>query len=288
MHTAYFVVFGGGTLAALLSWCYFRRYQVTRPPVGVFNVRDVAILLTAIVLVPYVYLHLPLAVVAALLALTISSILWFTLEPVVRSRWLVLGAVSCAIGADIALVVTDGAFSNTFLAVNNLLMIVAVVGVANLWAQSGMGACEVTLLAAGLAIYDFIATSQLTLMTDLIGRLSENPFVPFLAWDAHGAGLGVGLGDLLLISAFLAMRKSFGRRAGGFALAVGIAVLAGALALIELKVVDEAIPVMVAVGPLMVTQYAFWNRRVAQRTTFQYLQAEPLRKASGPAVTGRR
>jgi hypothetical protein len=281
MSLAYFVTFGGGALAALLSWSYFRRYQVTRPPVGVFNMRDVWILLTAIVLVPYVYLHLPLGLVAALLALTVTSILWFTLEPVLRKRMLMLAIVPAAVAADIVLVMTSGALSNTFLLVNNVLMVVAVVGVANLWVQSGMGAREVTLLAGALAVYDFIATSQLTLMTDLIGRLSEIPFVPFLAWDAHGAGLGVGLGDLLLISVFpLAMRKSFGRDAGRVALAVGIAVLAAVLAVIELGVIDEAIPVMVVLGPLMVAQYATWRRRLPQRTTVEYLRAEPLQAPS--------
>jgi len=283
MSLAYFVTFGGGTLAALLSWFYFRRYQVTRPPVGVFNLRDVWILLTAIVLVPYVYLHLPLGLVAALLALTVTSILWFTLEPVLRKRALLLAIVPGAVAADIVLVMTSGALSNTFLLVNNVLMVVAVVGVANLWVQSGMGAREVTLLGGALAIYDFVATSQLTLMTDLIGRLSEIPFVPFLAWDAQGAGLGVGLGDLLLISVFpLAMRKSFGRDAGAVALGIGIAALAAVLAVIELGVITEAIPVMVVLGPLMVAQYALWRRRLPQRTTVQYLRAEPL-QAPSPA-----
>lgn len=281
MSLAYFVTFGGGTLAALLSWSYFRRHEVARPPVGVFNLRDVWILLTAIVLVPYVYLHLPLGLVAALLALTVTSILWFTLEPVLRKRALLLAIVPAAVAADIVLVMTSGALSNTFLLVNNVLMVMAVVGVANLWVQSGMGAREVTLLGGALAVYDFVATSQLTLMTDLIGRLSEIPFVPFLAWDAHGAGLGVGLGDLLLISAFpLAMRKSFGRDAGAVALGVGIAALAAVLAVIELGVITEAIPVMLVLGPAMIAQYALWRRRLPLRTTVQYLRAEPLRAPS--------
>ncbi len=276
MHTAYPIVLTGGVLAAVLSWCYFRRYAVTRPPIGVFNMRDVAVLMTAIVLIPYAYLHLPLGVVMVLLAVTVSSVLWFTLEPVLRRRWLVGAAVASAIAADIVLVMVDGALSNGFLAVNGVLMIVAVVGVANLWVQSGMGAREVTVLGGALAVYDFIATSQLTLMTDLIGRLSEIPFVPFLAWDAHGAGLGVGLGDLLLISAFpLAMRKSFGRDAGRFALAIGVAVLAAVLAVIDLGVITTAVPVMVVLGPLMVAQFAFWSGRAPQRTTVEYLRAEP-------------
>lgn len=276
------IVFAGGALAACLSWLYFRRCAVTRPPIGVFNMRDVAILMTAIAVIPYVYLELPLAVVACLLTITVTSILYFTLEPVLQRRLVVLAVAAIAVGADIALAMTEGTTSNSFLALNDALMVLAVIGVANLWVQSGMGAREVTALAAALAVYDFVATSQLTLMTDLIGRLSEIPFVPFLAWDAaSGDGLGVGLGDLLLLSAFpLAMRKSFGRTAGLAGLGIGLAVLAGVLVVIELGVIETAIPVMVVLGPLMVAQYAFWNRRLPQRTTWQYLRAEPLARAT--------
>ena len=136
-----------------------------------------------------------------------------------------------------------------------------------------MGAREVTVFAAALAVYDFVATSQLTLMTDLITRLSDLPFVPFVAWH----GLGIGLGDLLLVSAFpLAMRKSFGRTAGLAGLGIGLAAVAGVLLVLELGVIETAIPVMVVLGPLIVAQYAFWTRRLPQRTTWQYLRAEPL------------
>ena len=279
------IVFAGGALAACLSWLYFRRCVITRPPIGVFNLRDVAILMTAIAVIPYVYLELPLVVVAGVLTVTVTSILYFTLEPVLRRRLAVLGVAAVTVGGDIALATTLGTTSSAFLALNNALMVVAVVGVANLWAQSGMGAREVTVLAAVLAVYDFVATSELTLMTDLISRLSDIPFVPFLAWDtASGDGLGVGLGDLLLLSAFpLAMRKSFGRTAGLWGLGIGLTVLAGVLLVIELGAIDSAIPVMVVLGPLMVAQYRFWDRRLAQRTTWQYLRAEPLAPARSSA-----
>jgi hypothetical protein len=275
------IVFAGGALAACLSWLYFRRFAITRPPVGVFNLRDVAILMTAIAVIPYIYLELPLVVLASVLTVTVTGILYFTLEPVLRRRLAVMGVAAIAVGADITLAVTWGTADDAFLALNGALMIVAVAGVANLWAQSGMGAREVTVLAAALTVFDFVATSQLTLMTDLISRLSDVPFVPFLAWDtAGGDGLGVGIGDLLLLSAFpLAMRRSFNRTAGLWGLGIGLAVLAGVLLVIELGAIDSAIPVMVVLGPLMVAQYRFWDRRLVQRTTWQYLRAEPLARA---------
>lgn len=36
-------------------------------------------------------------------------------------------------------------------------------------------------------------------------------------------------------------------------------------------------PVMPVLGPLMILQYAYWaHRRGRERTTWQYLEAEPL------------
>jgi len=48
-------------LAALLglSLAYFRRYGVARPPLGVLGGGDVAAMLGAVVVVPFLYLALP-------------------------------------------------------------------------------------------------------------------------------------------------------------------------------------------------------------------------------------
>jgi hypothetical protein len=278
MTLEYIVVVTLAVASVLLCSAYFRRYQVTRPPIGVFNGRDVAVLLAAIVLIPYLYLVLPLAVVATLLVLTTLGILWFTCEPVLRSRRLLVAVVVAALVADVTTALIAGTASNTFLAVNNVVLVVVVVGVTNLWAQSGMKARDAAALAAGLAVYDFVATSQLTLMTDLIDRLSEVPLVPFIAWREGAGALGIGLGDLLLAGVFpLVMRKAFGPRAAAIALATGIVVIVAVLGLIQLGAIDFTVPVMVVLGPLMVAQYALTIRRQgSERTTREYLQAEPL------------
>ena len=53
------------------------------------------------------------------------------------------------------------------------------------------------------------------------------------------------------------------------------------LALLDLRVVRVTVPAMVALGPLMVAQYLFWARRLgAERTTWQYQQAEPRHGAT--------
>src|SRR5215218_6617027 len=140
MDVAYAVVVGCASSAVLLAWLYFRRYPVTRPPLGVVNLWDVAIMLGAIVLVPYLYLLLPLWLVAGLLAIGYLSVLYTVAEPVLRARAVIwLGVLSLLI-ADLAAARLFGAASLPFFAVNNALLMAVVVGVANLWAQSGMKA----------------------------------------------------------------------------------------------------------------------------------------------------
>jgi hypothetical protein len=61
----------------------------------------------------------------------------------------------------------------------------AVVGLSNLWAQSGMKARHVALLVGVVAVYDLSATSLLPLTTDLIGRLAGLPFAPLVIWGTR-------------------------------------------------------------------------------------------------------
>jgi hypothetical protein len=283
MILQYLTVFGAAASAVVLSMLYFRRFQVTRPPIGVFNLRDVVILLGAIGVVPYLYLVLPQVVVATLLGLTTLGILAFTWLPVVGRTAVVVCGALVVVALDIALALGQGTSSHAFLVVNDLVLVAIAVGVANLWAQSGMKARDAAALGGALAVYDFIATSQLTLMTDLITRLSDLPLLPVVAWRTGDAGLAIGLGDLLLAGVFpLVMRKAFGQAAARAALVIGVTLIGVILALIQLRVIDFSVPVMVVLGPLMVVQYRFWSgRHGRERTTFEYLKAEPLPVMAG-------
>jgi hypothetical protein len=52
------------------------------------------------------------------------------------------------------------------------------------------------------------------------------------------------------------------------------------MAMLDLRVVRVTLPAMIVLGPLMVAQYLFWERRLGgERTTWQYQQAEPQRGA---------
>lgn len=266
----------------LLSWAYFRRYRLARPPIGVFGLGDVVVMIVAIVLIPFLYLALPLWFVAGLLALAMVGILYFTLEPLLRSAtatWLVVLLLG---GATVWSNLKLGAGSPPFLLANNAVLALSVVGATNLWAQGGMKARDVTVLAGALAIYDLVATSLLPLMGDMVARLASIPFAPLVSWGSGNQRLMIGLGDLLLMATFaLVIRKAFGRPAGIAAMAVNLGTLAALQAFLVLGDVPMIVPVMTVLGPLMVAQYAYWFRqRGPEMTTKEYLRAEPISKRS--------
>ena len=273
-YLSYAVVLGGAVCAILGGWAYFRRYQVSRPPIGVFNLKDLALMVLFIILVPFLYLVLPSRFVAALLLLAALSILYFTWEPVLHAPWATWLAVCALLAADLETFFLLGMRSNGFFAVNDAVLVVIVVGIGNLWAQSGMKARDAALLGAFLAVYDVLATSQLPLTSTLFAHLAGLPFAPLLSWGSGRSALGIGLGDLLLATVFpLVLRKAFGRSAGFIAMVLALGTMGMLLAL----PLQGVFPVMVVLGPLMGLQYLFWRRyRGQERTTWQYLQEEPL------------
>jgi hypothetical protein len=273
------IVFAYAAGAVMLAWVYFRRVRMPRPPLGVLNRSDVLLMMVAIVLVPYLYLALPLWFVGVLLGALTIGILYFTLEPVAMPRWGLWLGIVALVTADLASWSRIGSTGATFALVNNAVLTVAAVGVSNVWAQSGMKARDAALLGGLLAIYDLLFTVHLPVMNDLLTRLATLPFAPQLVWPTgEGQWVGLGLGDLLLAMAFpLVMRKAFSQSAGWAASATSIAVVGGLLWLAGMGILGGAFPLMVVLGPLMVLQYALWARRRGQeRTTWQYHHAEPL------------
>jgi hypothetical protein len=106
--------------------------------------------------------------------------------------------------------------------------------------------------------------------------------LPFSAWPlgAEGEWLGIAMGDMLLAAVFpLVMRKAFGRVAGIASLSSNLSLIVVLLTVAVLSRMQVLFPVMILLGPLIIVQYAYWHRRcVPERTTQQYLQAEPVRE----------
>jgi hypothetical protein len=279
MTVATLGLFALATLIVLLGGFYFRRYRVSRPPLGVMTLGDVVVLIAGIVVIPYVYLFLPGWLVGGILALGTLGIVQLLLEPLLPRPWLSWLLALLLVAADILFAWRTGPESLGYFVVNNLVIVLVVVGVTNLWAQSGLRARDLALLGAALTLYDLIATAILPLTDELIARLAGLPFTPLLIWPV-GAGLwmGIGLGDLLLATVGpLVFRKAYGRPAGLAALVIALTAI-GAVFLLPLTgLLRGTFPVMVVLGPLLVAQYAFWQQRLGrERTTAEYLAREPL------------
>jgi hypothetical protein len=285
MTIALVIILGHIAAAILLGWGYFRCFAVSRPPIGVFNLWDVAVMLVGIVLVPYLYLILPIWQVAGLLALGILSVLYFTWEPIVRARWAIWLIALALVATDIGVVLWLGPTTRAFFAVNNIVLILAIVGIANLWAQSGLKARDAAVLAGVLAMYDVIVTWQLMQTADLYGRLFGLPLAPIIAWPLdEDQWLGIGMGDMLLATAVpLVLRKAFGRPAGLVSMGASIGSLVIVMVLSILGRVHAMFPVMIVLGPLTVGQYLFWRRHGPERTTWQYIQAESAARPTARA-----
>lgn len=273
------LVVNGVVAAALVgSWLYFRRFHPARPPIGVFNRIDVVVMLGGLVAVPHLYLTLPPWMAAGLLAIGMLSILTLALQPILTRPGVRWAAVAILLLSDVVLAAGPGATSLSFMLVNNVVLLAAVVGTAAFWAQSGMRAASLAFLVAGVTVYDVFATTQTSVMADIFERLSAVPFVPLVSWGQPGRVLSAGLGDLLVAAVFpLVMRKAYGRRAGLVGLMSGLAVMVAMISTLYLTRAHVLIPAMVVLGPLMLAQIAYWRRTIgSERRMWEYLQAEPL------------
>jgi hypothetical protein len=264
------VVAAAATASVGISLCYFRRWELRRPALGVFNVFDVAVLVAVIAAAPYLYLALPRWGVSALLGVALLNTFLLAAEPLLRRpiRWTV---VTLVLAADIA-AASLGSPAIVF-AANDVVAVLAVAAVANIWAQAGLAARDVTILACALTLYDVIATIVFPITGQILTRVAGVPFAPLVAWPLGGdAWFGVGLGDLLIASLVpLVFTKAYGTRRGGGVAVLNVLALITVAAVTATDAVHDIIPFMVVLGPLTVLSYlAFHRESPHERTTYEY------------------
>ena len=274
-HLYFTVVFGSVACALGGSWIYFRRYQLSRVPIGVMNLTDIAVMMVAIIALPFLYLVLPVWLVAAFLLLSALSVLYASLQPILHARWAVWLVTLSLLFSDSVTVFLAGDKTEHLLRHQQPDPDPAGGGHRQPLGAKRRQSARSGSARPALALYDFVATAQSPLMTSLIDRLSNLPLAPIIAWNSDGATLSLGLGDLLLASVFpLVMRKAYGRTAGLIALVLALAAIGVLLAFPS----RQGFPVMVILAPLMAAQFLYWSRRRGQeRTTRQYLLEEPMR-----------
>jgi hypothetical protein len=244
------------TVCAGGGWLYFQCIQMPRPSIGVFGLSDVLIVFVFILLIPLLYVLLPGWIMTGLLLLSGLSLLYAALEPL-KHLGIVWGLTCGLIGADLLSGFTLGTQHPLHQAINNAFVALCVISISNTWAQTGMKARDAAILASLLILYDFIATTQHSLMNDLFAQAQTLPLAPLISWSQREHYAAIGLGDVLMVTVFpLTMRKGFGTRAGVIALGVGLT----AVIWLSVLPIKGIFPVMALLGPLIVAQYLFWRR----------------------------
>lgn len=258
MHPSLLAVDAIALATAGLALAYHARLALPRPPVGVFVASDVAVMVVILVVLPFAYLRLPGWLVAAVFGVTAFAMLQLGLAPLLGGRWAALGAAAlCA--AEIALSIVD---SPALPPLNDLVLVALTIAVVNLWAQTGMTPGQLAAFAAALTVYDTLATALTSLTSDFVGHLHGLPFAPVVTVGPGAAAAAIGLGDCLLLAAWpVVARRAFGPGAAALAVGVDAALLALLYLGFGTGVLTGAVPVMTALGPLIVAQYAYWRRR---------------------------
>jgi hypothetical protein len=255
---------------------------MTRPPIGVFNSSDVLAMTIGIVLAPIGYLVLPTVLAAALFSLAALAILGFTLQPAPVADWLRRLAIALAAGAALAAAHVAGTGSATFAAVNDVLVVCCVIGIANLWVQTGMRSGHLLVLAGLLTAYDVVATAWLPLTADVIDTLGSSPLVPLVFWPTDGHTAGLGLGDLLMLCAFvLVAAKDYGPGVGRRAALLGVGTVAAVLAGVASGLLPQLVPTMAALGPVIVASCWSWRRRLGDGRSVAAFQAALTPRTAG-------
>lgn len=292
------VVFIAALLAPLLSLLYFRRVRLERPALGVFNTRDILLILVFILSLPFLYLVLPSFVLTGMLALTFSSALYIALRPFLRPLYL-WPLVAFLLVGDI--VVTRTLMGTTqgwqvYWAFNNLIVLGAVVGISNLYVQGGMRMRQVVWFSFILACYDLFFDLVVPVSAHLADRFHGQPLDAAMGWIAGPYSSNLGIGDILIFALFtISAYKGFGRR-GMFASVVTIS-LCGALlpslsSLLILPLVRGGIgitiPVQTFFGPFAVLTYYLLLRSGPERSMARWLSAEAAEGYEPIRVTRRR
>ncbi|MFE7097641.1 hypothetical protein [Streptomyces erythrochromogenes] len=257
----------GGTIA------YFRAVRTARPPVGVFNGRDIFMMMGFVLALPYVYLALPGVVLPVVLALVFAGGLSVGYQPLVgngRLRWALITALIASV------LVAHLAFGETappYWVANSCVVGLVVVSATNLNVQGGMRLKNVAWFLLALAAYDAFFAWVVPLTQELADAVQGYPYAP-AAGLRIGEDLGavVGMGDLLAYALFTTTAyKAYGKPGlrTGIALVVlfGAAAPVAALHLIAAATGDAPgiIPAQVFFGPTAFVAYQVLRRRGPER-----------------------
>jgi hypothetical protein len=277
------VILGYALLVPLGAVLYLRRVRVPRPPVGVFNGRDIVVMMGFVLALPYFYLALPGAVLPAILALVFAGGLTVGYQPVVRDtrlRWaLILGLLA----ADLAGHLVLGGNSPVYWLANSAVVCLIVVSATNLNVQGGVRLRHIAWFVLFLAVYDLVFATVLPLTQELAQAIQGYPFAPSAGLRINELGGVIGMGDLLAYSLFTAAAyKAYG--AVGVRLALVLVATFGAVLPGVFPLAVEAlfattpslVPAQVFFGPAAFLGYLWLRRRGPERRMVEFRAALPV------------
>jgi hypothetical protein len=282
----------GIVAVSALALVFFRRVRLDRPPIGTFNGRDIGILLTFIVALPFLYAAMPGWVLTCLLALTFASALSIGYRPVLGRTWLWL-CTGLLIGANIwtsRTMLGTTAGWQLWWAELAVLVGLAAIAVANLYVQGGMKLRYVAWLALALGAYDVIFSSIYPLTDKLVEEFLGAPLDPSLGMRFGINNFAIGIGDLLIFALFtVAAYKAYGRSAAQ--LAFGLVVVFGSVvpSLVPLIInfidarTDVLVPSQAFFGPAAFICYLWMRRRYGKERTMAEYRASIAGEAPATA-----
>jgi hypothetical protein len=295
----------GVTVVSVAAAClgglfYFRRVRQERPAIGKFNGRDVMILFGFLVLLPVFYLVLPEWALTTVLVLSFTAALYIGFHTLLSPTPLWLG-IGVLIGANLWMgqrMINGVVNWQVVWAQNSIVVLLAVIGVANLYVQGGMELRHLTWFAGGLAVYDSLFTLMFPVSNLLIRAFVNHPLFPAMGMRIYYDEAIIGLGDLLVYTGFtIAAYKAYGRP--GLRLALPLVLVFGAilppLSGLFINYVDSRLDVVIPAqtwfGPAAVAGYLWLRRRYGrERTMKEYLASVDAGRrapAATPVLPGR-
>jgi hypothetical protein len=266
---------------------YLRHVRLERPPIGTFNLHDVATLLVFVVVLPVIYLSLPRWALTSFLVLTFTGALSIGLRPILGpgGRWLFIGVL---LGANLwvarTMLGTQTGWQLYWILVGACVL-GAAISVANLYVQGGMKLQHAALLALGLAFYDFFFGRIVPLTPRLADRFQGYPLNAAVGMRFGIFNAAIGVGDLLAFAIFAAAAyKAYGRRSVAPTMAVVLVFGAVAPSLTPLFLgaftrgsLNVVVPVQTWFGPPAFVLAAAMRRRFGpERTTADYLRCDDV------------
>jgi hypothetical protein len=260
-----------------------------RPPVGTFNGRDIVILMTLIVVLPFLYAVMPAWLITCFLALTFAASLSIGYRQVVGALpvWLGIGVL---LGANIwesHTMMGSVAGWQLWWVELDILVLLGAIAVANLYVQGGMRLQHVAWFGLALAVYDVGASLGINVTAVLVEKFIGAPLDPTFGMRFNVNNYGIGIGDLLFYALFVtAAYKAYGRRAARLAFGVMLVFGAAAPALIPLAVTlidfrnDILIPSQAFFAPAAFVLYLWLKHRYGQERTMAEFRAS----ADSPAI----